>query len=54
MKLLKTRAGNDSFVERSMQTFNDEPKNKEIQTTAVNQNVSSQQLWNETENVLRL
>ncbi|CAB3991989.1 Hypothetical predicted protein, partial [Paramuricea clavata] len=35
---LKTRPGNDSFVERGMQTFNNEPKNKELQTVPVTQN----------------
>ncbi|XP_028413051.1 WD repeat-containing protein 78-like isoform X2 [Dendronephthya gigantea] len=35
---LKTRPGNDSFVERGMQTFNNEPKNKELQTVPITQN----------------
>ncbi|KAK3755597.1 hypothetical protein QZH41_017593, partial [Actinostola sp. cb2023] len=34
-ELLKNRAGNDMFVERGMQTFNDAPKSKEVQTTKV-------------------
>ena len=38
---MKIRPGNDSFVERGMQTFNDDPKNKEMQTVAVTQNVST-------------
>ncbi|XP_048581208.1 dynein axonemal intermediate chain 4-like isoform X2 [Nematostella vectensis] len=32
-ELLKTRAGNDMYVERGMQTFNDAPKSKEVQTS---------------------
>ena len=39
MKALKTRPGNDGFVERGMQTFNNEPKHKELQTAPVVQNV---------------
>jgi WD40 repeat protein len=34
-KLLENRPGNDMFVERSMQTYNDAPKNKEVQTENV-------------------
>ncbi|XP_072173395.1 dynein axonemal intermediate chain 4-like [Diadema setosum] len=35
-ELCKSRDGNDRYAERGMQTFNDLPKNKEIQTTRVN------------------
>ncbi|XP_031569153.1 WD repeat-containing protein 78-like isoform X2 [Actinia tenebrosa] len=34
-ELLKNRAGNDMYVERGMQTFNDAPKSKEVQTSKV-------------------
>lgn len=40
LKVLKTRAGNDIFVERGMQTFNNEVKNKEIQTLPILKSVS--------------
>ena len=43
---LRTRPGNDGFVERGMQTFNNEPKNKEIQTVPVTQNVINRFLIN--------
>lgn len=40
LKVLKTRAGNDIFVERGMQTFNNDVKNKEIQTLPILKSVS--------------
>lgn len=35
MQLLKNRVGNDSYVERGMQTFNNGQKSKEIQSSKV-------------------
>ncbi|XP_041475347.1 dynein intermediate chain 4, axonemal-like [Lytechinus variegatus] len=35
-ELCKSRDGNDRYAERGMQTFNDLPKNKDIQTSRVN------------------
>ena len=40
MQLIKLKQGNDSYVDRGMQTFNDDPKNKEVQAMKVEQNVS--------------
>lgn len=34
-ELLKNRAGNDTFVQRGMQTYNNAPKHKELQTIPV-------------------
>ena len=40
LQLLKNRVGNDSYVERGMQTFNNGKKSKEIQSTKVELHVS--------------
>lgn len=40
LQLLKNRLGNDSYVERGMQTFNNGKKSKEIQSTKVELHVS--------------
>lgn len=40
-QLLKNRAGNDMFVERGMQTYNNAPKQKEAQTSYVGKEVCS-------------
>lgn len=34
-QLCKARDGNDRYADRGMQTFNDAPKNKVVQTTKV-------------------
>ena len=34
-QLCKSRDGNDRYMERGMQTFNDDPKNKTIQTNKI-------------------
>lgn len=34
-ELCKSRAGNDRYAERSMQTFNEAPKGKEVQCESV-------------------
>jgi len=34
-EMLKNRAGNDMYVDRGMQTYNDAPKQKEVQTTFI-------------------
>lgn len=40
LKLLKNRVGNDSYVERGMQTFNNGQKSKEVQSSKVELHVS--------------
>ena len=40
LQLLKNRAGNDMYVERGMQTYNNAPKQKEVQTLYVGKQVS--------------
>ncbi|XP_077981202.1 dynein axonemal intermediate chain 4-like [Glandiceps talaboti] len=37
-ELVKSRAGNDRFAEREMQTFNEAPKQKEVQTVRITHN----------------
>ncbi|XP_038068064.1 dynein intermediate chain 4, axonemal-like [Patiria miniata] len=39
-ELCKSRDGNDRYAERGMQTFNEQPKNKDVQTMKVNHNDS--------------
>ncbi|CAF0938689.1 unnamed protein product [Rotaria sordida] len=46
MDLCKNRQGNDLYIERGMQTFNDLPKHKQIITDAVL--TRSQQAWSNT------
>ena len=40
MQLIKLKQGNDSYVDRGMQTFNDDRKHKEVQVTSVETIVS--------------
>lgn len=38
-QLLKNRVGNDMYVERGMQTYNNAPKQKEVQTSFIGKEV---------------
>ena len=40
LQMLKNRAGNDMYVHRGMQTYNNAPKHKELQTNAVGTKVT--------------
>ena len=39
VQLLKNRVGNDMYVERGMQTYNNAPKQKEVQTSYIGKEV---------------
>lgn len=39
LQLVKSRVGNDRYAERGMNTFNEPPKTKNIQTTKIVYNV---------------
>ena len=39
IQLLKNKAGNDMYVERGMQTYNNAPKQKEVQTSFIGKEV---------------